>query len=81
MKTAINSNSNTINSITAVLERDGDGVWQLTDSEELIFTAVGSGRGLTVSDVIDNVEDAIKNKPAITAQLLDTLAESQRADK
>lgn len=74
MKTSKNSTAEE-NMIAAVLDYAGAGVWQITDAHELVFTAVGADRGMTCSDVCDDVEDAISNKPEVTAQLIDTLEE------
>ena len=74
MKTSKNSTAEET-MIETVLDYAGSGVWQITDGRELVFTVVGSDRGLTCSDVYDCVEDAISNKPEVTAELIATLGE------
>lgn len=63
--------------LNEVIEREECGVWQLTDEHDLIFTAVSSDAGMTVSEIFYDAEDAIYGKPEVTESLIETLEEQQ----
>ena len=73
-----NDNIISIDDINEVIENHGAGVWQITDSHELIFTTVASDKGMTCSEVYDDCDDAISNKPEITDSLIAVLDECNR---
>ena len=75
------NNNISIDDINEVIESAGAGVWQITDEHELIFTAVASDRGLTVSDIYDDAQEALDEKPEVTDELIKLLNEANEMNE